>query len=91
MLADLLIRPRLDEAEFEKLRDRTVQFIKAAKDGSPNRLLGSYAAAYVFEGHPYGRPSFGDEASLPAITIDDVKRLLPRPGRRRPADSGGDG
>lgn len=73
LLADLLMRPRLDEAEFIKLRDRQAEFIKAAKDGSPNRLLGSYAAAFVFGDHPYGRPSFGEEDSLPGITIDDIR------------------
>lgn len=75
LLADLLMRPRLDESEFIKLRDRTVQFIKAAKDGSPNRLLGVYAAGFVFDGHPYSRPSFGDESSLPTIGIDNIKRF----------------
>ncbi|MDH3768122.1 MAG: insulinase family protein, partial [Gammaproteobacteria bacterium] len=75
LLADLLMRPQLDEAEFKKIRDRTVQFIKAAKDSSPNRLIGTYAGAFVFDEHPYARPSFGDESSLVGINIGDVRKF----------------
>ncbi|NNM20941.1 MAG: insulinase family protein [Gammaproteobacteria bacterium] len=73
LLADLLMRPALDEAEFIKLQVRAAQYIKAAKDGSPSRLLGTYAGAFLFGDHPYGRPSFGSEASLAAITLQDVR------------------
>lgn len=74
LLADLLQRPRLDAGEFAKLRERAVQFIKAAKDGSPNQLLPIYAATFLYgDGHPYGRPTTGDEDSLAALTIDDMR------------------
>ena len=74
LLADMLMRPQLDESEFLKLRDRAAQFIKAAKDRSPNRLLNIYAESFLFDGHPYGRPSFGDETSLATIGIDEVRQ-----------------
>lgn len=74
LLADLLMRPRLDVDEFEKLRARAIQFIKAAKDGSPSQLLPLYAATFLYGDHPYGQPSTGDELSLARLTIDDVRR-----------------
>ncbi|NNF15096.1 MAG: insulinase family protein [Gammaproteobacteria bacterium] len=73
LLADLLVRPKLDEDELIKLRDRTVQFIKAAKEGSPNQLLSTYAKAFVYGDHPYAHASFGSEQTLAQIGIDDVR------------------
>lgn len=73
LAADLLLRPRLDAAEFEKERTRAIQSIKAAKDSGPDQLIGSYGNAWLFASHPYARPSGGDEASLAAISLDDLK------------------
>lgn len=73
LLADMLLRPHLDAAEFGKLRDRSIQFIKAAKDGSPNQLLPYYSAGFVFGDHPYGRPSSGTETSLAGLSVGDVR------------------
>lgn len=73
LLADLLMRPALDSDEFEKLRQRSIQFIKAAKDGSPSRLLPYYSSGFVFAGHPYGRASSGTETSLTDLSIDAVR------------------
>ncbi len=73
LLADLLIRPRLEAAEFAKLQQRSVQFIKAAKDGSPAQLVPLYASSYVFPGHVYGQPSSGDETSLAQLGIEDIE------------------
>jgi len=73
LIADMLQRPTLDEAEFEKLRTRRINLIKAAKDADPRALLGTYADAFLFEGHPYGKPSGGDETSLRAITLDELR------------------
>jgi predicted Zn-dependent peptidase len=72
LLADLLLRPRLDTTEFDKVRTRAVQSIQAAKDSGPDELIGRYGNAWLFAGHPYGRPSGGDETSLAAVTLDDL-------------------
>jgi predicted Zn-dependent peptidase len=76
LLADALQRPRLDPAEFEKLRTRAIQSILAAKDADPRQLIGTYGGAWLFGEHPYGRPSGGSEASLQSIGIGDVERYL---------------
>jgi predicted Zn-dependent peptidase len=75
LLADLLLRPRLDDGEFDKVRTRAIQSIKAAKDSGPDQLIGSYGNAWLFAGHPYARPSGGDESSLAGITLQDLKNF----------------
>ena len=72
LLADMLLRPRLDKAEFEKLRERSINFIRAAKDTNLNALLPIYGQAFLFGAHPYGNPVSGSETTLAAISHDDV-------------------
>ena len=72
LLADMLRRPTLDPDEFEKLRDRSVNLIKAAKGSNPGDLLPGYGNAFLFEKHPYGNPLSGSEDSLAGITHDDL-------------------
>jgi predicted Zn-dependent peptidase len=74
LVADALQRPRLDAVEFDKARTLAVQSIVAAKDSDPRRLIDSYGDAWLFRGHPYGRPVGGSESALAAISLDDLKR-----------------
>jgi predicted Zn-dependent peptidase len=76
LVGDALMRPRLDSAEFEKVRTRAIQSIAAAKDSDPSTLIGDYGDAWLFRGHPYGRPVGGEEASLQAVALDDVQRYF---------------
>jgi zinc protease len=73
LLADALQRPRLDATEFEKLRTRSIQSIATSKDGDPRGLIGAYAQAWLFRDHLYGRPTGGDERSLAALSLQDLK------------------
>jgi predicted Zn-dependent peptidase len=72
LLADMLLRPALEEAEFDKLRERSINFIRAAKDTNLRALLPIYGQAFLFSAHPYGNPVGGSEATLAAISHDDV-------------------
>ncbi|MCH9694595.1 MAG: insulinase family protein, partial [Gammaproteobacteria bacterium] len=72
LVADLLQRPALKRDEFEKLRDRSVNIIKAAKGSDPGNLMPSYANAFLFGEHPYGNPVGGSETSLAAISHGDL-------------------
>ncbi len=74
LASDALLRPRLTAAEFDKVRERAIQSIAAAKDADPRALVGEYGDAWLFRGHPYGRPAGGSEESLAAVTLDDLKR-----------------
>lgn len=73
LLADALLRPTMDAAEFDKLRKRAIDGIATAKDSDPRQLIGQYASGWLFRGHPYGRPAGGDETSLATITLDDLQ------------------
>jgi len=72
LVADVLQRPALDRDEFEKLRDRSINLIKSAKGSDPNKLMPSYANAFLFGEHPYGNPVDGSESSLARITHGDL-------------------
>lgn len=74
LLADVLQRPRLEAAQFEALRGRYIEFIRAAKDSDRSSLTSIYGAASLFGTHPYGRPVGGSEASLVAIEHSDVRQ-----------------
>jgi len=73
LAADALQRPRLEAAEFGKLRQRAIESIAASKDGDPRGLLGSYGYAWLYQGHPYGRAHDGHERTLAALALDDLR------------------
>lgn len=70
LLADVLMRPAFDGAEFEKLRKRSIDQIASAKDNNPGNVIGAYFAAALYGNHAYGRSA--SETSLATITRDDV-------------------
>lgn len=72
LVTDMLLRPELAEEEFAKLRDRSINLIKAAKGSNPGNLLPSYGRAFLFGEHPYGNPVDGSESSLAEITHEDM-------------------
>jgi zinc protease len=72
LLADALQRPRFEEQELDTVRNRRIEFIKAAKDSEPQSLIGSYGRALLFGAHPFGSPISGSEQSLAALTREHV-------------------
>jgi zinc protease len=72
LLGCALMRPRFDPAEFEKLRARRIELIKATKDSDPAEVIGAYGRGLLFSGHPYSKPATGSEASLAAARHQDV-------------------
>lgn len=74
LAGDAVMRPRLDPAEFGKLRQRAIDEIAAAKDGDPGALIGQYGWSWLYRQLPYGRPIGGDEASLAQVQLADVQR-----------------
>ena len=72
LVSDMLQRPALDDAELIKLRDRSINLIKAAKANNPSRLLPDYGNAFLFGAHAYGNPVDGSESTLAKITHEDL-------------------
>lgn len=73
IVSDTLLSPSLNQTEFDKVKNQAIQAQAAAKDGDPRDLINTYGYAFLFKGHPYGRPSDGDETSLSHITLDSLK------------------
>ena len=73
LLADMLRRPTLDAEEIRKLRDRSIDEIRADKDGNASALRATYGSAFLFGEHPYARPLGGSEESLANVTVEDVR------------------
>ena len=78
LLADALQRPAFDAHELEGVRERRIEFIKAAKDSEPQSLIGIYGRALLFAGHPFGQPASGSERSLEALTLEDLQQYHAR-------------
>ncbi len=74
LVTDLLRRPKLEVDELSKLRDRSINLIKAAKGSNPGQLLPYYGNAFLFGEHPYGNPVDGSESSLAKIEHEDLLR-----------------
>lgn len=66
ILADLVLRPRLDAAEAEKVRSEQLAQLGQARD-DPGTLVSWAAARTLYPDHRYGRPLVG--------TPDTVSRL----------------
>jgi zinc protease len=74
LLTDVLMNPTFPQDEFAKLMKQRADGLKASKDQA-QAVLGTYFNSYLFGGHPYGRPTGGDENTLAAITRDDVLKF----------------
>ncbi|MCC7540949.1 MAG: insulinase family protein [Deltaproteobacteria bacterium] len=74
LFREVLLEPRMDEADFTRLRQRAQTALTLELRGNDDEELGKEAlASLVYEGHPYGRPVIGTERGLTAITLDDVR------------------
>ena len=73
LLADALLKPKMEAAEFDKLRKRAIDGIANAKDSDPRQLIGIYTSGWLFRDHPYGRSSGGDETSLAKVSLADLQ------------------
>jgi zinc protease len=74
LLTDVLMNPTFPQDEFAKLLKQRQDGLKASKDQA-QAVIGTYFNAYLFNGHPYGRPNGGDETTLAAISRDDVLKF----------------
>jgi len=73
LLVDMLRSPTLDDDEMQKLRDRSIDLLRAAKDTNLRMLAPIYGNGFLFDDHLYGNPVFGSEESLAQISASDVR------------------
>ncbi len=73
LLVDMLRAPRLDDDEIRKLRDRSIDELRADKDSNLRALMPIYGNGFLFGKHPYGNSLLGNEESLEKITPADLR------------------
>ena len=78
LLADALQRPHLAAAEFDTLRGRRIEFIRAAKASEPQSLIGAYGRSMLFAQHAYGTPISGSERTLAAVRREQLQHFYQR-------------
>lgn len=74
LVHEIVTAPNLANDDFNRIRNLRVERLRQMKDHAA--VLAERAFARVLYGeHPYGHTSLGYEASLAALTIDDVRAL----------------
>ncbi len=79
LLTDLVLNPRFDSADFDRVKDLGINYLKNTLRGTDDENLGKQALnAFMFEGHPYGTTEFGTVQGLTSITLADVREYFRR-------------
>jgi len=74
LFSDLLLHPRFDPADFQRVKDQSINYLKNTLRSTDDENLGKQALnALMFTGHPYGKTEIGTVQGLTAITLEDVK------------------
>lgn len=77
LLGDVLTSPALRDADVESERHVILDEL-AMDDDSPEDVAHRVFAEQVFGGHPLGRETAGERASVESITADDVRSFFGR-------------
>lgn len=77
LLADVVMRPHLREADFERVRDLRLNRLKQLTQSAGTVADRAFAAA-VYGDHPYGHGTMGTSRALSAMTLDDARRTWER-------------
>ena len=71
LLADILMNPVFAEHEVTRLRSELLGELQGEKD-DPGTVAGKAFDEIIFKGHPYRRPTNGDEKTVAKITRQDI-------------------
>jgi predicted Zn-dependent peptidase len=83
LLADLLMRPRFNEADVTRVRALRLDRLRQMRAQAASIADRAFTRA-IYGTHPYGHPGIGDPASVEATTVDDIRAAHAR-GYRAPA------
>jgi zinc protease len=72
LVADMVARPALTEADFQRVRQLRLHRLTQLRD-VPGAVADRIFIKLLYGLHPYGHTSMGTEASLAALTLDDVR------------------
>lgn len=74
LFADVALRPAFSAADLERVRKVRLTALQQLRDRGPAIADRAFAAA-VFGEHPYARPLAGTEATMAALSRDDLVRF----------------
>ncbi len=74
LLADMAVRPSLADADFARVRQLRLHRLTQLRD-MPGSVADRMFVRLLYGSHPYGHTPLGDERSLTALTVDDVRRF----------------
>jgi zinc protease len=72
-----LTAPRFDQEPVERIRAQVMTGIRA-RERNPGEIASNALMKAIFPDHPYGRPVEGTQASVAAITVDDLNAFRHR-------------
>jgi predicted Zn-dependent peptidase len=72
ILSDIVTRPTLERAEFERVRDLRLNRLMQLRE-MPPALAERAFVTLLYGSHPYGHLPIGSESSLHAMTVEDVR------------------
>ncbi|HEV3484374.1 MAG TPA: pitrilysin family protein, partial [Vicinamibacterales bacterium] len=71
ILADMLMRPRLEQREFDRIRELRLNRLMQLRD-MPPALADRVFMQLLYRAHPYGHLPIGTEGALRAMTLREV-------------------
>jgi zinc protease len=77
LLADIVVRPALREDDFERVRRQRLNRLVQLRD-MPGAIAERVFMRLLFGDAPYGHTPLGREASLNAMTVDDIRAFHQR-------------
>src|SRR5262249_12889383 len=72
LLADVVVRPALREADFQRVRQLRLNRLIQLRD-MPGVIADRTFARLLYGDAPYGHTPLGNERSLSAMTVDDIR------------------
>ena len=75
LLEERMMRPRFDQADFDRLKKQTLEFIANQITQAPVVASNVYNKLLYGEGHIMAIPNSGTTMSVGSLTLDDVKRF----------------
>jgi zinc protease len=71
LVAEMIMRPRFDQREFDRVRDLRLHRLLQLRD-MPPALADRVFAQLLYRNHPYGHLPIGSEGSLRAMTVREI-------------------
>jgi zinc protease len=72
LIADMIIRPRLDPADFDRVRDLRLNRLLQLREMPPS-VAERHFMQLLYGSHPYGHLPIGSEPSLRAMGVDEAR------------------